>query len=453
MDAAKQIDVQTLFDHLPLGTFQRLVLFAGFCLIGLDGFDLTCMGYVAPALKAQWHLSNMALGPVLSAALIGLAVGAFASGPIADRYGRKGVILACLLIFGSFTLAAAGAQDVVQLTVLRFCAGLGMGALLPNAATLVAEFAPRRHRSLAVSLAFCGLPASSACGGFLAAWLIPNYGWQAVLLLGGALPLLLLPLFAWKLPESPAYLATRGAPRERIRAVLARAVPSLGDAQAGFAVPEKPTGAARLVLSRRYLAGGVVLWVAYFATLFTLHLLVNWLPTLIKESGFSIADAATVGALFQAGGLVGGLALGWSMDRVGLHKVLACAYVACALVLIGLSRVTHVLPALEVQAFLLGCCLTGATVAVNALPTIFYPTEARATGTSWMHSAGRWGAILSAFAGAQMLGWGWNAAMVFMALTVPALCAGAALLLQPVAARRRRIEAVPHGAGIAEESL
>lgn len=431
------LDVQSLLDQRPIGKFQRMLLCAAFCMVALDGFDLTCMGFIAPAMKAQWHLASTALGPVLSAALAGLALGALAAGPVADRHGRRVVLLVSLLVLGAFTLAAASAQDVTQLTAMRFLAGLGMGALLPAAATLVAEFVPRDQRSRAVSLVYCALPASGACGGFLAAWLIPQFGWPSVLLVGGALPLLLLPLFAWKLPESPVFLAARGAPPARIHAIMQAAVPGLCHTDTRYAVPENSVleyaagrGAAGLVLSRPYLFGGAMLWVAYFASLFILYLMINWLPTLVKQSGFSLGDAATVTGLFQLGGIAGTLGLGWTMERLGSRRLLAAAYAACALVLFGLGHAAHMLAPLAVLAFLLGCTLTGSSTTINALATAFYPTRARATGTSWMHSAGRGGAILSAFAGAQMLGQGWSAGALFSALALPALCAALAILLQ-----------------------
>ncbi|MCP6002378.1 MFS transporter, partial [Klebsiella pneumoniae] len=168
----------------------------------MDGFDTAIIGFIASDLVQEWGVEKSALGPVMSAALVGLAVGALTAGPLADRIGRKKVLIMSIVVFGGFSLLTAFATSLNQLTLLRFLTGLGLGAAMPNAATLMSEYAPERRRALLVNLMFVGFPMGSSLGGFLSAWMIPHYGWQSVLVLGGVMPLLLAVALIFLLPES-----------------------------------------------------------------------------------------------------------------------------------------------------------------------------------------------------------------------------------------------------------
>jgi AAHS family 4-hydroxybenzoate transporter-like MFS transporter len=215
------LDVQTIIDE-RFSPCQRLLLALCFLVVAVDGFDTAAVGYIAPALVQEWGVPRAALGPVLSAALFGLALGALSAGPLADRYGRKSVLLASVLFFGAGSLASAFAATLEQLTLLRLLTGLGLGAAMPNAVTLMSEFAPARYRAVLVNAMFCGFPLGASAGWVLASWLIPHYGWRSVLLLGGLAPLALaVPLWRY-LPESVRHMAAHGAPPARIRRVLER---------------------------------------------------------------------------------------------------------------------------------------------------------------------------------------------------------------------------------------
>ena len=191
----------------------------------MDGFDTAIIGFIASDLVQEWGVEKSALGPVMSAALVGLAVGALTAGPLADRIGRKKVLIMSIVVFGGFSLLTAFATSLNQLTLLRFLTGLGLGAAMPNAATLMSEYAPERRRALLVNLMFVGFPMGSSLGGFLSAWMIPHYGWQSVLVLGGVMPLLLAVALIFLLPESARYLVVKQQPAQRIAAILKRIAP------------------------------------------------------------------------------------------------------------------------------------------------------------------------------------------------------------------------------------
>jgi MFS transporter, AAHS family, 4-hydroxybenzoate transporter len=424
------IDVHALIERGPIGRLQKLVLFFGFCIITLEGFDISVMSFIAPVLKQQWHLGNHALGAVLSVTQAGLALGALTAGPLADRFGRKLVVLVSMVAFGLLTLATALATGLAALIVLRLLVGFAIGSVVPNTLTLVSEYMPERIRAFSVALIICAVAFSGTCGGFLSAVMIPQLGWQSVLILGGVLPLLLVPVLVVQLPESVRFLIVRRAPADRILAIVDHLAPGVATAQSAFVLPVEPAqrGAIRTVLSARYRFGSLMLWTAYFAALFASNILSGWLPTLMKESGYSLGNAAFLAGIYQLGGVVGSLVLGWTMDRGDAHKVPPLAYFASGALLFGLSATYHVFPLIVVEAFLLGFCLIGAISGANALSAVFHPTVARATGSGWMHGAGRWGAFLAILSGAQMLELGWNAAEVFRALIVPAVLAGLALV-------------------------
>ena len=422
MSQTQRLDVRELINTNPLSRYQKLVIFLGFCVIALDGFDIAIMGFIAPTLKQEWGVSNHELGFVISTALIGLALGALFSGPLADWLGRKKIIINSVFFFGFWTIATAFSQNIEQMIFFRFMTGLGLGAAMPNMSTLVSEYAPERQRSFIITVIFCGFTFGAAIGGFAASWLIPQFGWHSLMALGGILPLLFAPLLIWKLPESARFLVIKQAPVARIHAILQRFYPGQVSENVSFILPQQPinSSAMRIVLSRDYLFGSLMLWLVYFMGLFLVYILGSWLPTLVKEIGLTVSQAAIMTALYQAGGTVGSLFAGWLMDKLNPHRALGIIFAVGGLFKMAIGYAGVNFPLLCSLAFVSGACLNGANTGMNALSARFYPTQARATGSSWMHGVGRIGAILSAFAGAEMLAMGLDFRSVFLILGIPA---------------------------------
>ncbi|HEP1894980.1 TPA: aromatic acid/H+ symport family MFS transporter [Kluyvera cryocrescens] len=422
MSQTQRLDVRELINTNPLSRYQKLVIFLGFCVIALDGFDIAIMGFIAPTLKQEWGVSNHELGFVISTALIGLALGALFSGPLADWLGRKKIIINSVFFFGFWTIATAFSQNIEQMIFFRFMTGLGLGAAMPNMSTLVSEYAPERQRSFIITEIFCGFTFGAAIGGFAASWLIPQFGWHSLMALGGILPLLFAPLLIWKLPESARFLVIKQAPVARIHAILQRFYPGQVSENVSFILPQQPinSSAMRIVLSRDYLFGSLMLWLVYFMGLFLVYILGSWLPTLVKEIGLTVSQAAIMTALYQAGGTVGSLFAGWLMDKINPHRALGIIFAVGGLFTMAIGYAGVNFPLLCSLAFVSGACLNGANTGMNALSARFYPTQARATGSSWMHGVGRIGAILSAFAGAEMLAMGLDFRSVFLILGIPA---------------------------------
>ncbi|WP_435955374.1 MFS transporter [Dryocola sp. BD626] len=444
MSDAKVMDVRELINHSPLGRYQKLIVLLGFCVIALDGFDIAIMGFIAPVLKESWGVTNHELGFVISAALIGLALGAMLSGPLADWLGRKKIIINSVFFFGFWTIATAFSHNVEQMIFFRFMTGLGLGAAMPNMGTLVSEYAPERKRSFIITVIFCGFTFGAASGGFAASWMIPNWGWHSLMALGGILPLIFVPLLLWKLPESVRFLVAKRADQRRIREIVRKLYPTAVDASTEFMIPPQPAvkrGAMAIVLSPQYRFGTLMLWLAYFMGLFLVYVLGSWLPSMVKEIGLTVAQAAVIAALYQAGGTVGSLFAGWLMDRINPHWALCLIYATGGAMTLVIGFAGHSFGLLGLLAFFCGSCLNGANTGMNALSASFYPTEARATGSSWMHGIGRIGAILSAFAGAEMMSMGLAFKTVFLLLAIPAAITALGLLAKGMAESRQSREA------------
>jgi AAHS family 4-hydroxybenzoate transporter-like MFS transporter len=434
-DKNNSVDVQSLIDSLPVSRFQWLILGLCFLVTAIDGLDTAAVGFIAPALRDEWGLTPAQLNPVLGASLLGLMLGAFIAGPLADRFGRKTVLLLSVLFFGGWSLAACGSQDVSSLTAMRFLTGLGLGGAMPNAITLTSEYCPQRRRSLMITTMFCGFTLGSALGGVVAAQMVPAFGWRSVLFLGGLLPLLCLPLLFVLLPESVRFLVQRSAPAPRITAILQRIAgqPLVSNLSYNIheGVGESDTGQSpiRQILSGNHRGGTLLLWTSFFMSLLIIYMMTGWLPILIKDTGLQLSQAALISAMFQVGGTLGAIVLGAAMDRFNPFRVLVFAYIAGAfcLLLIGLFHAQYTLLILGV--FGMGFCISGSQVGANALAAGLYPTTMRATGVSWAHGVGRIGAVFGTLGGGWMLGMGMGFNGIFSALMLPAMLAGAAIFL------------------------
>lgn len=399
--------------------------------VALDGFNTQAIGYVAPAIARDWHLGREALSPVFASGLIGLMIGALTFGPVADRFGRKRIIIACTAFFGVFSLATAAAHTLDQLIALRFIGGLGLGGVMPNSIALTSEFSPHRSRGTMVMVMFCGFPIGATIGGFAAASIIPAYGWQGVFILGGVLPILLVPVLMGMLPESIRHLVLQGHKPAEVRALLSRVHREFvfpGDTT--FVIPEER--APGLAVGHLFRHGRalltLLLWIVFFTSLLDLFLLANWLPTVFHDAGISLSLSVIATALFQGGGVVGTLGLGWVVDRFGVYRVLTAIYFLGA-IFIALLGHLHALAAIMLCTFGAGVGIIGGQTGANVVAALIYPTYIRSTGVGWALGIGRIGSIVGPVIGGIMLAQRWPLPTIFLAAAFPAVCGSAAIYL------------------------
>ncbi len=441
MPPPRTVDVQSFINDHPVSRYQWLIFALCFCIVLMDGFDTSAIGYIAPSLTTEWGIDRPALWPVLSAALFGLAFGALSAGPLSDSFGRKAVLIAAALIFGVACVASAFSGSLTQLVVLRFVTGLGLGAAMPNAVTLVSEYCPDRRRATLTNAMFCGFPLGASLGGFLAAWMIPSFGWRSVLVLGGAMPLAVTALLLVLLPESVRYMVAERFPAERIRAVLRRISPSAAEATA-FELREPAPALGNksgigVVLSNHYLVGTLMLWLAYFMGLVIFYALLNWLPTLLKDTGMSQSTAAIVSALFPLGGF-GAILSGWLMDRFNATVVVAVCFALPAGAVYAMGQTTGDVGALMVVVLLGGTLMNTAQTSLPALAAGFYPTTGRATGVSSMLGIGRFGGIAGSYLVGLLTNLHLDLAGIFTVVAIPGLIAAGAMVVKQIARPEQR---------------
>jgi len=357
--------------------------------------------------------------------------GSLVFGPMADRYGRRPVLMISVAFFGMATLLALLASNVTEFAALRFIAGMGIGGASPMAVTMTAEYAPLRKRLTLITAMMCGNSMGSALGGVIASSVIPRFGWHAMLLVGGLMPVALIPILWFFLPESLRFVALRRADRQDLMRGLARRIAPMQVVEGSVFIAQETKVqrfAVAELLTPTYRVGTLLLWTTFFMGLSVLFLMASWLPTLITHSGGSMKSAALTTALWSIGGTVGGLLLGRLMDLSFPTRVLGIAY-AVGCVLTYCVGQFYTMPAiLGPLAFAAGFCISGSQVGVNGIAATFYPTAMRATGVAWATGIGRMGSILGSAVGGLLISSGMAYGTLFTIVAIPALIAAICII-------------------------
>lgn len=429
-------------DDRPIGRLQYTVLALCGLVMFLDGFDTQAISYMAPSIAREWGLSPSAMGPVFSSALVGLMIGYLVLSPLADRFGHRFMVIAATASFGVLTVLTTFAPSVEVLLVARLLTGVGLGAAAPSAIALTSEFAPRRRRATFVLVIYCGFSLGFVAAGAAAGTLIPVLGWRSMFLVGGVVPLALVPLLWRLLPESPAYLTRRGRP---VAPILRRLDPSLPAGTVVHSAGQEDAGARIPIVrlfERRWLLGTLLLWLVFAINLAEFYALQSWLPTILENLGHPTSTVVTATTLTTVGGIAAALITGPAMDRFGAGSTLCILYLVGA-VFVGVLGVVFgaSLWLLLCVTFLAGCCVSGGQKSVIAFGTLFYPPDMRSTGIAWALGIGRVGGILGPIVVGFAVAAGWSTAQLFGALAVPMLVAAVTVLA--LARRRHHNEPAP----------
>ncbi len=427
--AVNEVNVSALIDGHRISPFQVRVALLCAAVVFLDGFDAQAIGYVAPTISKAWSLKPGALGPVIAAGLVGLAIGALGFSLLADRIGRKPVIVACTLAFGVCSLMTATADSLQSLMVWRFLTGLGLGGAMPNPIALTTEYSPQKSRATMVMAMFVGFSLGSAVGGAIASQIVPHLGWTSVFVLGGIFPILLVPVLVLWLPESIRLLTLRGTAGERVGKLLAQIDPAWVFGQnTQFVAPEEhpPGFPVRHLFAEGRALNTVLLWTMFFMNLLDLYFLASWLPTVINNAGLSVERAVITTAMLQVGGIAGVLTFARLIDRFGFFRVLPPAYFAAGLFIAAIGSAGANPDLIMATVVGAGFCVVGAQTSSNALAATFYPTFIRSTGVGWALGIGRIGSIIGPTLGGLMLALQWHTPTIFLAGAVPVFIAAAA---------------------------
>jgi len=422
MKDGKVTDVAELIDGQPLRPFHIYLAAILFLFMISDGYDLQVMGFAAPGVVKMLHIDRSALGPVLSASLVGMLFGAPLFGWIGDRFGRRPALLGGLATFGLVSLLTAAAHNRTELMLLRFVTGLGLGGVPANSVALMAEYAPKRMRATLIVIAQTGLTVGSIMPAVMSGTLEATLGWRPLFVVGGLAPLLIAAVGVFALPESLQFLVARGASEKRQWRMAGRLDPSLKGEASGSLVVSQAVGVKRFQLGRLFGADFVgftaMIWIVYMTFLSANYFMHGWMPILFRDEGLSIQQTAFSASMFDVGGIVGALVASRLVDRFGVATILGLFLVAIPVVstigLIGPS-----VPLLSAAIFVAGFCLVGITLSMAAVTGVIYPTEIRANGLGWANGIGRFASVLSPLVGGWLIGLKLPISQLFLVPAIP----------------------------------
>ncbi|HEY4317821.1 MAG TPA: MFS transporter, partial [Herbaspirillum sp.] len=407
----------------PLGRFQYGIIFLCGLVQFFDGFDMQMLAYTAPAIMKEWAVPHAAFGSVFAVGMLGIVTGTAVLSPLADRVGRKKMLIASIVLFAVMTFVIALAENLTQLRVMRFFTGFGLAAVLPCTTVMASEFAPKRRQATMITMMSIGFAVGAATGGQLNALLLPLIGWRGTFCIGGAFPLLLVIALVRYLPESLRYLVVKGGQDAKIAGTLKKMDPALNipEGTRFHMTQEQPQRAPVIELFvRKRLAMTLLLWVVISLNLLMMNFLNNWLPSVLTGAGLTVTQAVRMTTLFQFGGIIGILAMGRITDRIGYFPVLIAAFVMQAAAAMAIALGGESTPVLLLTIPCAGLAVVGVNNMLAALTTTLYPTAIRATGSGWANSFGHLVALAGPIIGGILIGLGWPIRdLFFLLMTVP----------------------------------
>jgi AAHS family 4-hydroxybenzoate transporter-like MFS transporter len=430
---ARQVDAVGVVDAAPVGKLIIAVVALCAGVSFLDGFDILAISYVAPVIGAAWKLPREAFGPIFAAHYIGAAAGSVFFGWYADRYGRRMGVIVPTAIFGVFALLTVYAYDFRSLFVLRMLIGIGLGGALSNAIAMVAEYSPQRARATLVSVMYAAFPLGGVIGGPISAALISHYGWHAVFVLGGVLPLLLtVALLLW-LNESIRFMVLSKVAPERIAGILRRMAPGFeptpGDVYVlpqSRGVSNRPT---REIFSREFVRATVLLCIAAFMAQLVIVYVVTWMPLVLASIGMPVTSAILASVAFSVGGIFGAIGLARIIDKDKSYRGLVVTFLLSAVSIAGIGYLASNWYGLLAITFLTGLLTVGANIVLSAYSATVYPTAIRSTGVGWVIGWGRIGGIAGALFGTALVAAGLTIEIAYVIAAVPAIIGGAAIAM------------------------
>ncbi|PCE27480.1 hypothetical protein BWP39_02975 [Paraburkholderia acidicola] len=415
---AASLNPRSAAPALPTATVVRITLVC-FAVSMIDGFDTLMLSFVAPLLAHSLQIDHAALGRVFGAGFVGTVLGSLIAGPLADRFGRRPMLLLALAVTGFFTLACAFAGSATSLATLRFLGGLGMGGAIPAVAAITAESSASQRRSSLVILMFIGFPLGAVVGGAITAALMMRFGWPFVFLMGGTCALAAIVPVLLVIPSTTAARADAAAPSAQ-RSLAGRAFGSfVGD-----------------LLADGRLAPTLALWFGLLASMILTGFLVNFMPTILNLNGITPDRAALGAVVLNLGAIVGALLISAVVGRIGPFVPVIISFACGAVVVFALGRVIGAGNAAFGVLFFAGACLVGGQLTMPAIASRLYPTPVRGSGIGWTMAIGRMGSIIGPLVGGILLAQKLPLEQIFVIAALLAVCASLGIAL--VAAWRPR---------------
>jgi len=411
-------------DQMKMTKVQYFSIAICFLMNVLDGMDVLVVSYCAPMIAEDFNLGPKTLGFIFSAGLIGMAIGAIFLAPLADRFGRKKLILASALIMGLSVLLTAFSETILELIIMRLISGLGIGCMLATTATLTSENVLNNSKDFWVSLVISGYPVGAVVSGYVAAAIIPSYGWESMFVLAGLTTLITTPLIFFFLSESPQFYLKKqpdGALKKANRILIKmnfKPFESLPDVEL---ITTNNSLVSRL-FSNKYKISTLQLWAALFFAFGCLYFLISWIPKLATDAGLSIELAIYAGTIFNVGAFFGIILQGYFSSKIGLKKTISI-FLFLTFLLMASFKLFVGTDILLLIYFLLGFSLQGGFVGLYAVAARLYPTEFKTTGVGWAIGMGRVGGILAPLIGGFLISIGLSLSANFFIFSIPALVA------------------------------
>jgi len=415
------IDVSQVIEQQKLGGFLVGLVVISWIITFFDGFDSQAIAFAAPYLSTQYHLDRIMMGNIFSMGLVGALIGGFGFGYLGDRIGRRPAIILATAAFGLLTLAFVFADSYASLLALRLRDGIALGGMLPLSWALNIEYVPKRYRSTVVTVIMIGYSVGIAGGGPAANRLIPQYGWQSLFAVGGALSLVAALALVLILPESARFLASKGWQPRRVADLLRRLTGKAVPADAQFVAADE-VGQAKhfnpaLLFRDQLRFITPLLWLAYIASSIAVFFLATWTPLVFEALNFTRSQAALAASVNAAAGAVGGLLLMRFTDNIGAIAVTAMPLLAIPLLLIA-AFVDVGQGGFFALFALIALFLIGGHFGLHSIAGIFYPSAYRGNGAGWAISVAKIGSIAGPFAAGLILSTNLPVRYIFAVLAI-----------------------------------
>lgn len=445
----QSINANEIIDHARLKAIHWRVILLSALIIIFDGYDLVIYGVALPKLMKEWQIDTITAGFLGSVALFGMMFGAIIFGSLSDKlesygFSRKKLIALCIFLFSGFTLLCGYATNPQSFGIFRFLAGLGLGGVMPNVIALMTEYAPKKLRATLVSLMFSGYAVGGMCSALLGMWLVPQYGWKIMFIIGG-LPLLLLPVIWYLLPESIDYLVRRKKTEQAFQ-ILKQIDSSITyNHQTQISLHHENQAVSKSPVKDLFAEnrGPVTLlfWTSVFMALILVYALGNWLPKLMVEAGYDLSTSLVFLFALNIGGMLGAIFGGYLADRFNLAKVLCTLFAsgAIALFLLSYSLPTFVL---YICIAVAGAASIGGQILLLAYMSQFYSSNIRATGLGMALGVGRLGAILGPILCGWLLSLSLPLTYNFIALAIPCMIAVISVSMIHYRLKQKKLKAV-----------
>lgn len=424
----KKVNVVDVIGESKFSKYHVILLFWCSLLLFFDGIELGLIGAISTSLIEEWSLSSVQLGTISSYTAVGMIIGGLLFGPLGDKVSRKNIILVSTLIYSLFTFMGAFSQGVVDFSIYRFIAGIGMGGVVPTTLGLISDIFPSKNRSLSLAVGTAAIGLGAMVAGLLAIFLIPAFGWRALFIVG-ALPMLALPILVKIMPESPVILYKKQRFDKMARLLNSIANTNFYTAKDTFKIGIKTQSKVPFtaLFQNKQTVGTLLIWITCLCSYLVSFALTAWLPNLMVRAGYPLTSGLLFTVVLGLGALIGSLTGGKLAERVGMKKIVVVSYVLGSLSLcaLGINITSSIL--LYSIFFIVGIGTTGAQNLLLAYCAQFYPTEIRSTGIATANILGRVGSFIGPIFGGVIISMNFSTPASFVAFGVVAFIAALAL--------------------------